>query len=225
VQKARVRRCHPGGNPGANRESISHRCYLFEIAFVWELTKETIHLPLGCLQGGTRRLQAVEATSPVSIGETIPTPTAPRLPMPKAPRLNDGRLPKTADPRSGAARLWSIHALARLRVAPQEWTGFTKQGDVSVCGMAMRRAAREGSAMMTRPRRDARARPGLRLNIFLPTRNRGVSGPREATGNAFEPELDLFLLFVLEIGHVTPDIRGRLSVGSDWSNLCKLQCN
>ena len=37
---------------GANLKSISHRCYLFEVAFVWELTKETIVLPLGCLQGG-----------------------------------------------------------------------------------------------------------------------------------------------------------------------------
>ena len=37
----------------ANIKSISHRCYLFEVAFVCELTKETIHLPLGCLQGGT----------------------------------------------------------------------------------------------------------------------------------------------------------------------------
>ena len=43
---------HPGGNPGANIKSISHRCYLFEVAFVWELTKETIRLPLGCIQGG-----------------------------------------------------------------------------------------------------------------------------------------------------------------------------
>ena len=42
---------HPGGNPGANLKSISHRCHLFEVAFLWELTKETIHLPLGCLQG------------------------------------------------------------------------------------------------------------------------------------------------------------------------------
>ena len=46
---------HPGGNPGANLKSISHRCYLFEVAFAWELTKETIHLPLGCLQGGHQR--------------------------------------------------------------------------------------------------------------------------------------------------------------------------
>jgi len=39
------KRYHPGGNPGENLKSISHRCYL-EVAFVWELTKETIVLPL-----------------------------------------------------------------------------------------------------------------------------------------------------------------------------------
>ena len=33
--------------------SISHRCYLLEVAFEWEFTKETIHLTLGCLQGGS----------------------------------------------------------------------------------------------------------------------------------------------------------------------------
>ena len=43
---------HPGGNPGANLKSIAHRCHLREVACVWELTKETIYLPLGCLQGG-----------------------------------------------------------------------------------------------------------------------------------------------------------------------------
>ena len=43
---------HPGGNPGANLRSISHRCHPILVAFVWELTKGTIHLPLGCLQGG-----------------------------------------------------------------------------------------------------------------------------------------------------------------------------
>jgi len=31
---------------------ICHRCHFFELAFAWELTKETIHLPPGCLQGG-----------------------------------------------------------------------------------------------------------------------------------------------------------------------------
>ena len=36
----------------ARLRSISHRCHLFEVAFVWESTTETIHLPLGCLQGG-----------------------------------------------------------------------------------------------------------------------------------------------------------------------------
>ena len=45
---------HPEGNPRENPKSISHGCYLREVAFEWELTKETIYLPLGCLQGGGR---------------------------------------------------------------------------------------------------------------------------------------------------------------------------
>jgi len=38
---------HPGGNPGANVKSISHRCHPILMAVVWELTEETIDLPLG----------------------------------------------------------------------------------------------------------------------------------------------------------------------------------
>ena len=45
---------HPGVELWANLKSSSHRCHLFEVAFVWELTKETIRLPLGCIQGGGR---------------------------------------------------------------------------------------------------------------------------------------------------------------------------
>ena len=45
---------HPEVELRANRRSISHRCHLFEVAYVWELTKETIHFPLGCLQGGSK---------------------------------------------------------------------------------------------------------------------------------------------------------------------------
>jgi len=37
---------HPGGNPGANIKSISHRYYLRDVAFEWELTKQTVYLPL-----------------------------------------------------------------------------------------------------------------------------------------------------------------------------------
>ena len=33
-------------------KSIFHRCHLREVVFEWELTKETIFWPLGCLQGG-----------------------------------------------------------------------------------------------------------------------------------------------------------------------------
>jgi hypothetical protein len=43
---------HPGVELRENLKSISHRSHLFEVAFVWELTEETMHLPLGCLQGG-----------------------------------------------------------------------------------------------------------------------------------------------------------------------------
>jgi len=48
--------CHPGGNPVANIKSISHRCHPILVAFVWELTEETIDLHMGCLQGGMRSL-------------------------------------------------------------------------------------------------------------------------------------------------------------------------
>ena len=44
---------HPGVELRGNLKSISHRCHLFEVAFVWEFTKETVDLPLGCLQGGS----------------------------------------------------------------------------------------------------------------------------------------------------------------------------
>ena len=54
---------HPGGNPEANLKSISHRCHPILVAFVWELTKETIHLPQGCLQGGTGPQQVASYSS------------------------------------------------------------------------------------------------------------------------------------------------------------------
>ena len=46
----------------ANLKSISLRCYLFEAAFVWDLTKETIVSPLGCLQGGGKFQRIPKAT-------------------------------------------------------------------------------------------------------------------------------------------------------------------
>ena len=54
---------HPGVNLRANCQSISHRCDIFEVAFVWELTKETILLPLGCLQGGLPYTRSTPSTS------------------------------------------------------------------------------------------------------------------------------------------------------------------
>ena len=40
---------HPGVELRANLKSISNRCHLFKVTFLWELIKEIMHLPLGCL--------------------------------------------------------------------------------------------------------------------------------------------------------------------------------
>jgi len=54
----------------ANLKSISHRCHPILVAFVWELTEETIDLPLGCLQGGewrrAERMEGKEGAGPCS---------------------------------------------------------------------------------------------------------------------------------------------------------------
>ena len=55
----------------ANLKSISYGRHLFEVAFVWTLTQETIHLPLGCLQGGIPTLGMMEAASSVVSIESI----------------------------------------------------------------------------------------------------------------------------------------------------------
>ena len=50
--------CTPFGARASTLEvtqwQISRRCHPILVAFVSELTKESIHLPLGCLQGGER---------------------------------------------------------------------------------------------------------------------------------------------------------------------------
>ena len=43
---------HPQATQGQNLKSVSHRCHPILVAFVRELTRETIDLPLGCLLGG-----------------------------------------------------------------------------------------------------------------------------------------------------------------------------
>ena len=55
--------CRPGVELRANPKSISHRCHLFEVALVWELAEETIHLPLGCLQGCVGTWRALRRVS------------------------------------------------------------------------------------------------------------------------------------------------------------------
>ena len=65
----------PGIELRANLKSIFHRCHLFEVAFVWELTSETIHLPLGCLQVGYRvhlPLPALPRWPPLHLQRDLP---------------------------------------------------------------------------------------------------------------------------------------------------------
>ena len=62
---------HPGVELRANIKSISHRCHLFEMEFVWELTHETIHLLLGCLQCGSRGCRSFLRALPQSELPTI----------------------------------------------------------------------------------------------------------------------------------------------------------
>jgi len=50
---------HPGGNPGVNIKSISHRCHPILVAC--DLTKETIDLPLGFLRAA---LDVLSSLSP-----------------------------------------------------------------------------------------------------------------------------------------------------------------
>jgi len=63
-------------HPGANLKSPSHRCHPILVAFVWELTEETIDSPLGCLQGGSEPHE-------VALHLTPTTRTTPQLnPLP-----------------------------------------------------------------------------------------------------------------------------------------------
>jgi len=88
---------HPGVELRANLKSISHRCYLFEVAFVWELTKETIDLPLGRLQGGApsardrHRTSTSDKTLPRD-GSAADRPWSPSRHQPKCSRPCRDRL-------------------------------------------------------------------------------------------------------------------------------------
>ena len=53
----------------ANLKSISHRRYLREVAFEWELIKKNIHLPLGCLQGDGSRFLVRQSADKIEISQ------------------------------------------------------------------------------------------------------------------------------------------------------------
>ena len=55
---------HPGDNSKANPKSIFHRCHPILVAFVLELTQDTMDLPLSCMQGGGELPCAASLRSP-----------------------------------------------------------------------------------------------------------------------------------------------------------------
>ena len=58
-------------NPGANLKSLCYRCYFREAAFEWELTKDTIDLPLSCLQGKVKGSLAGERVGEARLQERL----------------------------------------------------------------------------------------------------------------------------------------------------------
>ena len=82
---------HPGVELRANLKSTPHRCHLFEVAFVWELTKETIHLPLGCLRVGRALPHRCSSSSRF-------IPPTPQSPYPLRTRKNGGHAQQLLTP-------------------------------------------------------------------------------------------------------------------------------
>jgi hypothetical protein len=74
----------PGVELRANLKSISHRYHLFEMAFVWGLTKDTIDLPLGCLAlravcgAAVKGCDSPQEIDPLGISAFGPMPQTPK---------------------------------------------------------------------------------------------------------------------------------------------------
>ena len=60
----------------ANLKSISHTCHPVLLAFLWELTEETIDLPLGCLPGVKH-----ETSQPCALASSMLLPCSAKPPQ------------------------------------------------------------------------------------------------------------------------------------------------
>jgi hypothetical protein len=77
----------------ADFKSISHIC---EVASVWELTKETIHLPLSCFQGGSASVGFAAFTQRVDASGRIPREQ--KMPKGHLPRVIHHQVYKCTKP-------------------------------------------------------------------------------------------------------------------------------
>ena len=101
---------HPGGNPGANLKSISHRCHSILVAFVWELYRFAPGLPPGWVWM-PRKVRRTRYTRPL----VHPLPnahSAERRPVTRTP----GTLNVGLCYRLGGDRISDLSAFYRLGV-------------------------------------------------------------------------------------------------------------
>jgi len=107
---------HPVVELRADLKSISNRCHLSEVTFVWELTTEIIHLTLGCLQVGTDEFLLHECgwmTSVLARGGPVPIRSSHRavsvsIGHPRYEIMNNGSNSGHFRCDSDVARTWSF---------------------------------------------------------------------------------------------------------------------
>ena len=93
--------CHPGGNPGADLKSISHRSYLWEVEFERELIKETIYLSQGGVLNRDRAAQDKRRTSASPQKEERRPTSSPERRRSKSPEAREvNPQPQTLNPKT-----------------------------------------------------------------------------------------------------------------------------
>ena len=115
----------PGGNPGANLKSISHRCHPILVAFAWELPEETINLPLGCL--GKKLLGGCQTASARCAKECNHSPCWVCGPLTLAPKRSQaGEISETNSKRLLRGRQIAVVRGAKKRLHPT-WRQISSQ--------------------------------------------------------------------------------------------------
>ena len=115
----------PWRHTGANLKLITHRCYLREVAFEWELTEETLYLPLGFLQGGCiNAFPAAQRAGRAELQRRSPRGLAVQSPLPnpaKPQTMSESFVPSQTLPSATCPQ--SINASVQLAVPTKLFSG------------------------------------------------------------------------------------------------------